>query len=315
MKMFKKLAEFLLPAIALGGVVFWYLTAPEYVSDDLLAGMENGDAIAGETIFWAGGCASCHGPTGKKAAAAAENKSAQFVLGGGHGLNTPFGTFYVPNISSDPKHGIGSWTGKQFANAMLKGVSPDGSHYYPAFPYTSYAKMDVKDVANLWAFMKELPAAANSNKSHDIWLPFKLRRGLGLWKMLYLNNDRMVEFENPDEKLARGQYLVESVAHCGECHTPRNIIGGFDKKRWLAGGPSPDGDGNIPNITPHDSGLGNWSLNDIVYSLESGFTPEFDSFGGSMTDVQQNMAKLSASDREAIGIYLKAVLPVASKPK
>lgn len=306
--MFKKLLKFLIPAAVLAGAGFWYLTGPEYLSDTLLADMKNGDAEAGEMIFWAGGCTSCHAKTGAK-------EDAKLILTGGLGLKTPFGTFYVPNISSDPENGIGSWSGKEFANAMMKGVAPDGSHYYPAFPYTSYGRMEMKDVADLWAFMKTLPAAGDANKSHDLWLPFKLRRGLGLWKLIYLNADPIVTFENMDAKLKRGQYLVEGLAHCGECHTPRNILGGYDMNKWLAGGPAPDGDGNIPNITPHDSGLGDWSLGDIVYSLESGLTPEFDSFGGSMTEVQENTAKLSAEDREAIATYLKAVQPVFSEVK
>lgn len=306
--MFKKLLKLLVPVAVLSGAVFWYLTSPQYVADTLLVDIEKGDAKAGEIVFWAGGCTSCHAKTGTK-------EDAKLILTGGLGLKTPFGIFYVPNISSDPQNGIGSWNGKQFANAMMKGVSPDGSHYYPAFPYTSYGRMEMKDVADLWAFMKTLPGAADANKPHDLWLPFKLRRGVGLWKLLYLNNDPIVTFENMDAKLKRGQYLVEGLAHCGECHTPRNILGGYDMKRWLAGGPAPDGDGNIPNITPHDSGLGDWSLSDIAYSLESGFTPEFDSFGGSMTEVQENTAKLSAVDREAIATYLKAVQPVLSQPK
>lgn len=306
--MFKKLLKLLFPLAVLSGAVFWYLTSPEYLPDTLLSEMENGDAKAGETIFWAGGCTSCHAKTGAK-------EDAKLILAGGLGLKTPFGTFYVPNISSDRENGIGAWNGKQFANAMMKGVSPDGSHYYPAFPYTSYGRMEMKDVADLWAFMKMLPTAADANKSHDLWLPFKLRRGLGLWKLLYLNDEPIVTFENMDAKLKRGQYLVEGLGHCGECHTPRNLLGGYDMKKWLAGGPSPDGDGNIPNITPHDSGLGDWSLSDIAYSLESGLTPEFDSFGGSMTEVQENIAKLSAEDREAIATYLKAVQPVFSEVK
>lgn len=308
MSLFKKLLKLLLPIAVLAGAVFWYMTSPKYLSETVLADIENGDAKAGEMIFWAGGCTSCHAKVGAKG-------DAKLILTGGLGLNTPFGTFYAPNISPDPENGIGAWNGKEFANAMMKGVSPDGSHYYPAFPYTSYGRMEMKDVADLWAFMKTLPSAADDNKSHDLWLPFKLRRGLGLWKLLYLNDDPIVTFETMDAKLKRGQYLVEGLGHCGECHTPRNLLGGYDMNKWLAGGPAPDGDGNIPNITPHDSGLGAWSLSDIAYSLESGFTPEFDSFGGSMTDVQENTAKLSAEDREAIATYLKAVRPVFSEVK
>ena len=115
----------------------------------------------------------------------------------------------------------------------------------------------------------------------------------------------------PLPKLVRGRYLVEGPGHCGECHTPRDWTGAMDVSRWLAGAPSPEGKGRIPNITPDATGIGDWSESDIAYALESGFTPEFDSFGGAMVEVQQNTARLSKEDREAIAAYLKAVPAVA----
>ena len=167
-------------------------------------------------------------------------------------------------------------------------------------------------ICDLWAFMQTLPADTTPNRDHELQLPFRLRRGLGLWKRMFLSEEPVIEISSSDEKLLLGRYLVEGPGHCAECHTPRNLLGGLEKDKWMAGGPSPEGEGKIPNITPHPSALGDWSLTDIAYALESGFTPEFDSFGGSMAAVQRNMARLSAADREAIAAYLKAIPEIAS---
>jgi mono/diheme cytochrome c family protein len=290
-------------AAVLAAAIFWYLSAPNRLSSDALANIENGDADKGRLVFFAGGCGSCHA----KKAAKDEKK---LILGGRHPLITPFGTFYAPNISPHKEKGIGSWTGAQFANAMMRGVSPEGSHYYPAFPFTSYTRMKLDDVADLWAYLKTLKPVDVTNLEHDLPLIFKIRRGLGLWKLLFLDDQPIVAIDESNPKLVRGRYLVEGPGHCGECHTPRYLIGGIKKLNWLAGGPSPEGKGNIPNITPHKTGLGSWSESDIAFSLETGLTPEFDSFGSSMVSVQENMAHLPAGDREAIAAYLKVVQAV-----
>jgi len=296
----KRLAAALVLMVIAAAAVFWFLTIPSRVDETVAYAMPAGEALRGERVFWAGGCASCHAEKGSKGDALKQ-------LGGGHALATPFGTFHAPNISMDSENGIGAWTDADFANAMLKGVSPDGAHYYPAFPYTSYARMKPSDVADLWAYMKTLPAVAKANKAHELPLPFRLRRGIGLWKLLYLSPEPVIAIDNADQKVELGRYLVEGPGHCGECHTPRNLIGGAEKSRWLSGGPAPEGSGRIPNITPGGKDISAWSESDIAYYLESGFTPEFDAVGGSMVDVQANMARLTAEDRAAIAAYLKAI--------
>ena len=167
--------------------------------------------------------------------------------------------------------------------------------------------MAPKDVNDLFGYIKTLPKSANVAPGHDLPFPFNIRLALGGWKLLYLNDAPRIELASADEKVKRGQYIVEGPGHCGECHTPRDLIGGLKTDMWLAGGPNPEGEGRIPNITPSDDGIGSWSEGEIASYLESGFTPEFDSVGGSMVEVQKNMAKLPASDREAIAAYLKAV--------
>lgn len=291
----------LLAVLAAAGFgVFWVLTMPRPVAADAVAGL-TGDTEAGRRMFFAGGCASCH---------ATPEQDDKTRLGGGQALKTPFGTFNVPNISPDPETGIGGWTLAEFASAMRRGVSPDGRHYYPSFPYTSYQRMPLADVADLKAFLDTLEPVANRVAGHDLGFPYNIRRGLGLWKLLYLDGEPFTPPDGADEQVALGAYLVDGPGHCGECHTPRNAIGGPDLSRYLAGGPNPEGKGRIPNITPHEDGIGSWSAADIAYSLESGFTPEFDSFGGSMAAVQRNMAELPASDRQAIAAYLKTVPPL-----
>lgn len=283
----------------IGFAAFWLLTAPRGLSEAELAALPEGDAGRGEAVFWAGGCASCH-------AAPGATGEGLLALGGGLELVTPFGTFVAPNISSDPEDGIGAWSTGDLSDAMLRGVSPEGAPYYPAFPYASYARMTPGDVADLRAYLATLPAVTGEAADHRLAFPFSLRRGIGLWQRAFLSPEPVVAVDETDPALVRGRYLVEGPGHCGECHTPRNLAGGLETDRWLAGGPNPEGKGRIPDITPGGD-LGAWSVGDIAYYLETGFTPEFDSVGGSMAAVQRNMSMLPASDREAIAGYLKAV--------
>lgn len=286
----------------IGAATFWFGTAPKPVPAERLSAISalTGDPEAGRRVFFAGGCTSCHAAPGSEG-------DQRLVLSGGVVLNSDFGTFVAPNISPDPEAGIGGWEVSDFANAMLAGVAPDGSHYYPSFPYGSYARMSDRDVADLFAFMKTLPASSEASKPHDLGFPFSIRRLVGGWKFLYLDDGPRVELANADAAVARGQYLVEGPGHCGECHTPRGPLGGFRSGAWLAGAKNPDGEGTVPNITPGGRDVSSWSASDIAAYLETGFTPDFDSVGGSMVEVQKNMAELPAEDRAAIAAYLKAI--------
>ena len=302
----RTIAKLAVGAVLLAGVAAvagWVLSAPQRLDEATLAQIGAGDAARGERIFWAGGCTSCH-------ARPRSQGDARLQLVGGVELKTPFGTFVAPNISQDPTDGIGGWSSADLANAMLKGVSPDGSHFYPAFPYTSYARMKPSDVGDLYAYLKTLPAVPGKAADHKLGFPFNIRRGLGLWKLLYLSDQPVVAFAEgtPDNVLA-GRYLMEGPGHCGECHTPRDFIGGPKKDEWLAGAVAAEGKGKVPNITGGEGGIGAWSEGEIAYFLETGFTPDFDSVGGSMTEVQKNMAKLAPEDRTAIAAYLKAIPP------
>ena len=276
-------------------LVFWGLTRPDPLPDRSFAGLE-GDAGRGEAVFWAAGCASCH------AAEGAQGED-MLVLAGGRALVTDFGTFRAPNISTDPDHGIGGWSLAEFANAMLRGVSPDGQHYYPSFPYASYRLARPEDVADLKAFMDGLPASDRANDAHDLPFPYSLRRGIGLWKRLALPEGWAVPGPLAEDE-DRGRYLAEALAHCGECHTPRGRTGVMDRSRWLAGAPNPSGAGRIPGLTPAQL---TWSQSEVAGYLATGFTPSFDSAGGTMAAVVASLGRLPQEDLQAIAAYLQRV--------
>lgn len=291
----KKIVLGLLVAVIAFAAIVLVATRPTAVSAARFEGVD-GDVAAGEAVFYASGCASCHKTVGEED---------PLTLGGGRRLASPFGTFVAPNISPDPEHGLGAWTLADFATSMLKGASTDGHHLYPAFPYTSYTRMDDGDVADLWAFMKTLPSVDRPNEPHELDFPFNLRIALGPWKALFVTDDWVTSAE--DEAIERGRYLAEALGHCAECHTPRNAIGALDPDRWMAGAPNPSGKGKIPGLTPDQL---SWSADDIAYYLESGLTPDFDSAGGEMAEVIKNTSKLTEEDRAALAAYIKA-LPAA----
>lgn len=289
-----------LAAVGAAGATAWLLTAPTPLDPVELAALPEGDAGRGERMFWAAGCASCHARDGATG-------DAMLELAGGLELETDFGTFVAPNISMHPTDGIGSWSVADFANAMLRGVSPEGTHYYPAFPYASYARMESGDVADLFAFMRTLPEVEGRAGEGRLAFPYNIRRGIGVWKALYLDDGPAIVLSDASDEVTLGQYLVEGPGHCGECHTPRDLMGGPDMSRWLAGAPAMEGTGRIPNITPSADGIGSWSAFEIAAYLESGFTPDFDSAGGRMAAVIRNLARLPEEDRQAIAVYLKAI--------
>ncbi len=286
-------------AIGLG--VYWWLTIPATVAASTLPA-HRPDLANGKLVFNAGGCASCH---------ATPKQDDRLRLGGGLPLTSPFGTFYAPNISPDPSAGIGRWSEADFVTALLKGTSPKGEHYFPAFPYTSYQKMTSGDARDLFAYIKTLPQVTSRAPDHDVVFPFDLRRNLGVWKWLFLDGKPFVADSSKSPQWNRGAYLVNALGHCAECHSPRNALGGIEEKQRFAGGPNPEGQGWVPNIT--QKGIADWSEKDIAYFLKTGETPEGDTAGGSMAPVIRNTTQLSDDDRAAMAAYLKS-LPAVEGP-
>lgn len=285
------------------GVGFYVLTIPS--GSPFRFQPRTADLANGETMFHIGGCASCH---------ATPKQDDKRRLGGGLALATPFGTFKVPNISPDVRFGIGAWSEEAFANAMLRGVGNNGEHLYPAFPYTSYQRLKIDDVRDLFAFLKTLPTETTASEPHILAFPFNVRRGLGLWKLLYLDGVTFVPDPAKSAELNRGAYLVEGPGHCAECHSPRNIFGAIIADRRFAGGKAAEGNGWVPNITPHADGIPSWSVKDMAFFLESGFAPDGSSAGDTMSDVIANTAKLTTQDRAATAAYLRSLPPRPGRP-
>lgn len=286
--------------------LFWLLTLPAVVPASALPpyapNLDNG-----RTMFDIGGCAACH---------AIPNNDPDQVdrtrLGGGLALNSPFGTFYVPNISPDPKDGIGRWSEANFVSALWKGTSAYGTNLYPAFPYTSYQHMQLSDVRDLFAYLKTLPPVRGKVRRHDLKFPFNARRLLGGWKLLFLRGGPFVPDPSRSAQWNRGAYLVNGPGHCAECHSPRNFLGGIVENERFAGGPTPDGKGWVPNITPVGLQHGDevWSEKDIASFLDDDMTPSGDFTGSTMAEVIRGTSLLGADDRAAIAAYIFALPPV-----
>ncbi len=259
--------------------------------------------VRGAMLFAVGGCSNCHTDTKQKGK----------KLAGGHALKTPFGTFYSPNISPDKTHGIGGWSDDDFIQALRKGKGPDGRHFFPVFPYTSFTNMTDEDLKAIKAYIFTLPAVAQPNKPHDVGFPFNIRFAQYFWKLLFFTEGPFRPDPSKSPEWNRGAYLATAVAHCAECHTPRNFMGGLDRNRWMAGtekGKGPEGLA-IPNITPdRKSGIGTWSLDQIAEYLGSGALPDGDFAGSLMAEViADGTDKLSESDRRAIAVYIKSIPP------
>ena len=244
---------------ALAGTAAWLVTEPRpaFSEEANSAFQQPGDPAKGQLIFAAGDCASCHASPGQPD---------RLRLGGGLALASPFGTFRVPNISTDRTDGIGAWRTIDLANALLSGVSPAGSHYDPVFPYPSFAKMQVGDIRDLMAYLRTLPAVTGKPPPHDLALPFRIRRLIGFWKLLFFDRTPVVVDPNRDGPWNRGRYLVEAMAHCDECHSSRNLLGAIKPETRFAGGVDPEGVGYVPNITP--TRIGAWQRQDVAELLK-----------------------------------------------
>ena len=301
--MLRRVIPGLVVLAVIGLAIFWWLTIPSVIPANALPAY-TADAARGLAIFNAGGCSSCH---------AVPAQPDRLQLGGGLPIPSPFGTFYVPNISPDPKDGIGRWSEADFVTAVVKGTSPTGSHYFPAFPYTSYQHAKIEDIRDLFAYLKTLAPVTGRAPEHAVPFPFNIRRNVGGWKFLFMDGKPFVPDAARSASWNRGAYLVHSLGHCAECHSPRNFLGGIVDAQRFAGGPNPEGEGWVPNIT--QKGLGEWSAKDIAYFLESGLTPDGDTAGGSMARVIRNTSQLSAEDRADIAEYIKSLPAVEGPPR
>jgi mono/diheme cytochrome c family protein len=262
-----------------------------------------GDAKRGEYLAKAGGCVGCH----------TEEKEGAVPFSGGRALKTPFGTFFGPNITPDKKAGLGNWTEADFMRALREGDRPDGSNYFPAFPYPSFTKITDSDARDLWAYLRTLPPSAKPSQEHDLWFFFGWRWTVTIWKWFFFTPGAFANIPGVSELVNRGAYLVQALGHCSECHTPRNFLGGPKSSRYLAGGKGPDGKA-VANLTP--TTLKKQSDKEIKDFLVTGLTAEGDVPAEAMGEVIKNTtSQLSPADLDALIAYLRTLPPLPSEKK
>ena len=288
---------------AFRSLIFWLyfclLGANNTIGQDLIE--------KGKYIFHASGGCSCHTDT----------KNDGAFLAGGRPINTPFGTFFGTNISPDPATGIGKWTDEDFVRAMTKGLSPEGNHYFPVFPYTSFHNITQEDLIALKAYLFSLPPVNKKNISHNLILPFGRQALLMIWKNVVWSPLPFISNPEQTKNWNRGAYIAQALAHCGECHTPRNLLGGLKTYLHFSGSKEgPEGE-LAPNITPHKiTGIGDWTKVDISYFLETGMKPDGDYTQGLMAEViEHGYYYLKVEDLDAVAEYLISLLPINNNLK
>ena len=288
---------------AFRSLIFWLyfclLGANNTIGQDLIE--------KGKYIFHASGGCSCHTDT----------KNDGAFLAGGRPINTPFGTFFGTNISPDPATGIGKWTDEDFVRAMTKGLSPEGNHYFPVFPYTSFHNITQEDLIALKAYLFSIPAVNQKNIPHDLILPFGRQALLMIWKNVVWSPQTFISNPEQTKSWNRGAYIAQALAHCGECHTPRNLLGGLKTYLHFSGSKEgPEGE-LAPNITPHKiTGIGDWTKVDISYFLETGMKPDGDNTQGLMAEViEHGYYYLKVEDLDAVAEYLISLLPINNNLK
>jgi len=295
------------PLIALAALVAMGLASPRpgSVSLDAVAGAALDDAARidrGRYLALAGNCASCH------------TVSDDAYMAGGVAFDTPFGTIYSTNITPDRAHGIGDWTLDDFAGSMRHGIRPDGTHLYPACPYTAFTKIRDEDLVDLYAFLQNLPAVARPNQDNELSFPFRMRSLMATWKTLFFEPGAYVADPDRPQRWNRGAYLVEALAHCSACHSPRNLLGAERSGQAMTGGVYADEvehgktrPWSAPNLTSAESGLGIWSHDDLAAYLGTGRNSFLETFGPMNEVIVNSTQHLADTDIEAMATYLKSL--------
>ncbi len=284
--------------LAAAAAAFWIASEPDTLPASAIPA-HRPDLANGRTLFHAGSCLWCHRP-------APEAKDADRSLpSGGAPFKTPVGSFYPQNLTPDLETGLGRWSELDFVNAMARGVSPAGRHYFPAFPYGSFRLMGVEDLLDLRAYLASLPPVRSPERQPTLPLVLVARRGVGLWKRLALRAEEVAPDPRRSASWNRGEYLVKAPGHCGECHTPRNAFMVPDRARLLAGGPHPGGEGRVPSLHGLVARKRYQDAKDLALALQFGETYGYDKLSsGGMGQIQTNLALLPEADLRAIADYL-----------
>ncbi|MGO4567617.1 cytochrome c [Rhizobium sp. 2YAF20] len=253
----------------------------------------------GHRLVDAGDCVACHTAEGGK------------PFAGGRPLDTPFGTIYSPNITPDAQTGIGAWTGDQFYRAMHEGIAADGTHLYPAFPYPWFTKVKREDVDAIRAYLRTIAPVRNKRPENELVWPLNHSFSMTGWNAMFFSPGTFQPDTTQSAEWNRGAYLVEGLGHCGACHSPKNALGavkdahrfeGSEIENWFA-----------PDLTANKvSGLGSWSLDDIVAFLKTGHNRRTAAYGAMSEVVEDSASKMADEDLNDIAIYLKSLPASAS---
>lgn len=284
----------LITAASLGASGSLWAQTPDPAADQAL--IDKGHYLA-----TAADCVACHTAPGGKDYA------------GGYAIQSPLGTIWSTNITPSKTAGIGSYTLEDFARAVRDGVAKDGSHLYPAMPYTSYAKITDADIAALYAyFMHGVAAVDTPSPKTELAFPFSMRASMAGWNLMFLDKTRFAEDAARSPEANRGAYLAEALAHCSTCHTPRNTLMAEDMSKSLAGGSL--GNWYAPNITPDKiAGIGSWSDDEIRTYLKTGHVAGKAQAAGPMAEaIEHSLQHLTDADLDAIVAYLRGVKPIGS---
>jgi len=256
----------------------------------------------GRYLALAGNCASCHTTAGGR------------FMAGGVAFETPFGRIYSTNITPDKATGIGDWTGQEFLTSMRRGVRPDGKHLYPVFPYTAFTKVSDADIVALYAYLSSIPAVRQQATGNEISFPFNQRALMSFWKAMFFDEGVYEADISKSPEWNRGAYIVEALAHCGACHSPRNFLGAEKNDKALAGGEYTDNipggalrTWSAPNLTSAPNGLGLWPHEEVVDYLKNGINTYVETFGPMNEVIMNSTRHLSEDDVNAMAVYLKSL--------
>ena len=271
------------------------------ITSQTLANEIKYDKERGKYLFNISGCKNCH----------TQKKDGNKLPAGGVRIKTPFGIFYGSNITPDKEFGIGDWRDMDFLNALKKGISPTGNDYFPVFPYNSYTQLTNRDILDIKSYIFSLPPVAIKNIKHELKFPKLMRKATYFWKLLFFKEGDFEYVNQKSPNWNRGAYLVRAVAHCGECHSPRNIFGGIKNYKSLSGNMTGLHNLSAPNITPDiATGIGNWKKSEFIDFLQSGMLPNGDFTGGKMAEVIDNFSVLKRKDTKAITDYILSLKPI-----
>ena len=276
-------------------ILAWLVLCSAFAPFPALAEPAPPEVVAhGKSLVEASDCATCH------------TADPQRPFAGGKRIDTPFGAVYSPNLTPDRETGIGGWSDADFVRALRFGVAPDGSRYYPAFPYPYFTKFTRGDILAIRAYLSTLTPFRNEEPPPALRFPLNFRVVMRVWNYLFFKPGILEPDQQKDIDWNRGRYLVEGAGHCGACHTPKNMFGADRRGQAFAGGRV--GDWFAPRLDgAARSGLKSWSVDDIVEYLQSGRNARSHADGLMAEVVVNSTSKISDGDARAIAVYLKSL--------